>query len=623
MARKSAKKTMRDSASKAAVSAPGVAGTWRPSRLRAALLAAMGVVAAGLLMWRLVDLQLSEGDFLLGQGDARHKRLLLVPAHRGKITDRNGSPLAISAPVESLWAVPAELLNVQSRLPELARLLGKDTETLRRRLNAPGRSFVYLKRNMIPDQADKVMALEIPGVYSQSEYRRFYPAGEVFSHILGFTDIDDGGQEGLELAYNEWLQGEPGKRRVGRDRLGRVIRDYGIVNESKPGQDLVLSLDRRIQYLLYRELKRAVQINKARAASAMILDVRTGEVLAAVNQPSFNPNDRRHMKASALRNRVFTDVLEPGSTMKPFTILGGLESGKFTPDTPVDTTPGWYSIGSYKVRDTRNYGLINVSRVITKSSNVGASRIALQVPKPVMAQVLQRVGFGQPLGSGFPGEAIGTLRGYQAWKKIDRATMSFGYGISVSLAQLAHAYSVIASDGVLRPMTLLKVDNGEGGDAHLASVANGEQVIKARYARQVRTMMETVVSDEGTAKAASIPGYRVAGKTGTVRKLGASGYKTDSYRALFAGIVPASAPRLVMVVMVDEPSNGVYYGGLVAAPVFARTMPQVLRIMDVRPDDPQSLPAESATLQALQAGKQHAPFGTPLVNAANNTGQVL
>ncbi len=571
-------------------------GRYQISRLRMGVVAVFGLTAACLLVWRLVDLQVSEGEFLVSQGDARHNRLLVVPAHRGKITDRNGSPLAISAPVESLWAVPSELLNVQSRLPELARALGKDAETLRRRLNAPGRSFVYLKRNLIPEEARKVLALSIPGVYSQPEYRRFYPAGEVFSHTLGFTNIDDDGQEGLELAYNDWLKGESGRRRVARDRLGRVIRDYGSMTEPNPGKDLTLSLDRRIQYLLYRELKFAVKKHKAKAASAIILDVRTGEVLAAVNQPSFNPNDRRHMKTSSLRNRVFTDVFEPGSTMKPFTILAALDSGKFTPTTPVDTSPGWYNIGTYKVRDTRNYGRITVSRVITKSSNVGASRIALGIPKETMAAVLQRVGFGQPLGSGFPGEAMGTLRNYQSWKRIERATMAFGYGLSMSLGQLAHAYSVIASDGMLRPMALLKVDDESVGNSELL----GQRVVKAKYARQVRAMMETVVSNEGTALNAAIPGYRVAGKTGTVRKLGAGEYKDDVYRALFAGIVPASNPRFVMVVMIDEPSAGVYYGGQVAAPVFARTMPQVLRLMDVPPDDPTTLPGGSKLLSAVR-----------------------
>lgn len=538
---------------------------------------------AGVLIWRAVDLQVLKRDFLLNQGDARFLRDLEIPAHRGMIRDRNGEPLAISTPVDSVWADPGKLLLAgRDKIASLARLLQLDTDRLLFDLQARReREFVYLRRRITPALGQSVMDLQLPGVALQREYRRFYPAGEVAGQVIGFTNIDDVGQEGLELAFNSWLQGQPGAKRVIKDRLGRVIGNVERLREPKPGHSLTLSLDLRLQYIAYRALKAAVRQHGARSGSLVLLDARTGEVLAMVNQPAFNPNDRSQLIASRYRNRAVTDAFEPGSSLKPFTIAAALDSGRFSPHTVVDTTPGVLRVASDTVHDVRNYGVIDVATVIEKSSNVGAAKIALDLTQGTVWRLLSTVGFGRTTGSGFPGEAAGYLSGRPPRYAIDRATLAFGYGISATALQLAHAYTAIANDGRLLPISLLRVNGAP----------TGQRVMSAHSARAVRLMMERVVSSEGTAPKAAIPGYRVAGKTGTVKKPVAGGYSDDRYVALFAGIAPASDPRFVCAVIVNEPTGKAYYGGLVAAPVFTRVVEGALRLRNVPPDGGSQPPA--------------------------------
>ncbi len=561
-----------------------------PLARRRVLLGAFALAAVA-LAGRAVFLQVLNTGFLQRQGEARHLRVVAVPAHRGMITDRNGEPLAISTPVQSVWADPGDVPADARALARLARVLGMPAPALARRIAARrDRAFVYLRRHVDPRTAERVRSLAIPGVHLQREYRRYYPLGEVTAHVLGFTDIDDAGQEGVELAWDRWLRGTPGARRVLRDRLGHIVRDVALLRPARPGRDLRLALDRRVQYLAYRELKAAVLRHRARGGSLVVLDARTGEVLAMVNQPSYNPNRRDRGPRAARRNRAVTDVFEPGSTVKPFTVAAALESGRFRPDTPVDTGPGFLRVADATVRDVRNYGLLDVTGVIRRSSNVGAAKIALALPARRLWSVLARVGFGQAPGSGFPGEAHGVLADYRRWHAVEQATAAFGYGLSVSALQLARAYAALAADGRLPEVTLLR----------RTRAAAGERVLPARVARQVRAMLEAVVAPGGTGRRAAVPGYRVAGKTGTVRKAEPGGYSDHRYVALFAGMAPASRPRLVAVVVIDEPRAGGYYGGEVAAPVFARVMAGALRLLDVAPDAPRgpvrvALGAEAAT----------------------------
>lgn len=560
------------------------------------MLVIAGVLSVSLVLaWRAVDLHVFRKDFLQNQGDARYLRVVPIAAHRGMISDRNGEPLAISTPVDSVWVQPTAFREAHHAWPKLARLLHLDLGRLQRKVLArEDREFVYLKRHISPELADRVMALGIPGVNLQREYQRYYPAGEVMAHVVGFTDVDDQGQEGLELAYNDWLQGVAGSQRVLKDRLGRVVRHVEQISRPEPGRNLVLSIDQRLQYLAYRELKRAVLQHKARSGSAIVLDVQTGEVLAMVNQPSYNPNNRGQFKGSQTRNRAVTDVFEPGSTVKPFTIAAALESGQFRPTTRIDTTPGHYKVGNAMVRDTRNYGLISVATVIKKSSNVGASKIALALPDKTLWKAYARLGFGVTSGSGFPGEASGLLSHARHWRDIEKATLAFGYGLSVTPLQLARAYSSLAADGLLRPVSFLRLDEP----------TQGKQIIPARVARQLRPMLESVVQTGGTGTRARVSGYRVAGKTGTVKKAIAGGYSDDRYIAVFAGFAPASLPRLAMVVTVNEPRDGVYYGGEVAAPVFARVMAGALRMLNIPPD---AATGASLTLAALDSPAEVAP----------------
>jgi len=555
--------------------------------LRRVAVLALVVLAVALLTWRAVYLQVVTSAFLQYQGDARYLRVVSIPAHRGMITDRRGEPLAISTPVHTVWANPRELILQRQQLPQLARALGLDMDHLQRLLaERATREFVYLKRQVNPEVADRVTALGIPGVFLQREYKRYYPAGEVAAHVVGFTDIDDTGQEGAELTYDKWLSGEPGAKRVIKDRLGRVVEDVESIRPTRAGQDLALSIDRRVQYLAYRELKAAMAAHKARSGSVVVLDVTSGEVLAMVNQPAYNPNNRHRVRGDQYRNRAVTDVFEPGSTVKPFTVAAALASGQYRPHTPVDTTPGFMRVGPNTVRDMHDYGALDVSGVITKSSNVGAAKIALSLEPEHLWRLFTAVGFGSTTGSGFPGEAAGLLADYHRWYPIERATLAFGYGMSVTPLQLAQAYAVFAADGLRRPVSFLRHEEAPPG----------ERVLPAQVTRDVRAMLETVISAEGTGSLAAVPGYRVAGKTGTVHKATVGGYSKDRYVSVFAGFAPASHPRLAVVVMINEPRAGKHYGGQVAAPVFSRVMAGGLRLLNVTPDN---LP-EKAPLRVAQ-----------------------
>ena len=535
---------------------------------------------------RAIYLQLLNNDFLKDHGDARSIRVVEIPAHRGVITDRNGEQLAMSTPVDSIWVTPRKVFENVELIPDLADIMGMTVtdlhEVLRDRMS---REFVYLKRHANPDLVKRVKQLGMKGVSTEREYKRYYPAAEVTSHFIGFTNIDDKGQEGLELAYDNWLTGKPGKKRVLKDRLNRVVQNIESIEPSVPGKKLELSIDRRVQYLAYRELAAAVKYHRAKGGSLVMLDIRTGEVMAMVGQPSYNPNNRKGLKSQYFRNRAVTDVFEPGSTMKPFTIAAGLESGNYKPHSSINTSPGYYKVGEYTVRDMRNYGKIDVSTVITKSSNVGASKIALSLEPEQYWDALSKFGFGQSTGSGYPGESSGTLNPFNTWSEIEMATLSFGYGLSVTPLQLVHAYSVLATGGVMLPVSFIKVKGS----------VSGKRVMPENITRQVRKMLETVVSANGTGKRAAIKGYRVIGKTGTVHKSIRGGYSDDRYLSIFAGIAPASEPRFAMVVLIDEPGGDHHYGGVVAAPVFSRVMEGTFRILNIPPDD---LPAFTSPIMA-------------------------
>ncbi len=558
------------------------------SRQRLLTLVALFACAGIVLFWRAIELQVVRKDFLQTQGDARYLRVLPVVATRGMISDRHGEPLAISTPVDSVWVHPKDFITVRSQWASLAKLLGLNLGELKQMLDERReREFVYIKRRISPELAQQVMALELPGVAMQREYRRYYPLGEVAAHVVGFTNVDDQGQEGLELAYDNWLRGEAGKQRVIKDRLGKVIQDVELVQEAKPGKDLSLSIDRRLQYLTYRELKRSVMHHHARSGSAIILDALNGEVLAMVSQPAYNPNNVAADYVASFRNRSVTDVFEPGSTIKPFTIAAALESGRFSSQSVIDTAPGYYKVGAYTIRDAHNNGRIDIPTIIQKSSNVGASKIALALKPEQLWKINSSVGFGDTSGSGFPGEVAGILKRPAQWREIDRATLAFGYGLSVTALQLVRAYGAIAADGMLLPVSFLNQNN----------LITGKRVMQAVTAQRLRKMLERVVSADGTALRAKITGYSVAGKTGTVKKLGKNGYSDDRYSSIFVGMAPATHPRLVMLVYIDEPHSGVYYGGEVAAPVFEKVMSVALRTLNVAPDAIDGSSVKVATLE--------------------------
>lgn len=540
-------------------------------------------IAALALFWRAVDLQLLDDGFLAGQGDARHLRVAKLSAHRGAIVDRNGDPLAVSTPVDSVWVNPGEFAAATDRIAELAQLTGLKQSWLERRLSSNvGREFVYLRRHMDPDAANAVMDAEFPGIYTQREYRRYYPAGEVVGHVIGFTDIDDNGQEGLELAYDEWLRGEPGAKRVLRDRLGQSIEDVESIRAPRAGQSLQTSIDLRVQYLAYRELKRAFRDHNAQSGSAVVLDIKTGEVLAMANQPTFNPNNRVGYEPQLYRNRAVTDIFEPGSALKPLVIAAALESELYTPDTIVNTSPGHLLIGGWVIEDVRDFGRLNVTSVITKSSNVGATRIAMSLPADRLWSTLAGFGLGSLTASGFPGESAGLLNDPVHWRPITQATIAYGYGLSVTPLQLAQAFATIAADGVRHPVTFQR----------LRRDPQSVRVISETAATELLLMLETVITPAGTGIQAAIPGFRAAGKTGTARKAEIGGYSSDRYTSVFAGVAPVSHPRLAVVVVIDEPSAGQYYGGDVAAPVFSSIMSGALRLLAVPPDN---LPAAKSS----------------------------
>lgn len=555
----------------------GFFGQWRRMLVLFGLLLCVVAIA-----WKLSALHIMQRDFLQGQGDARTIRTIPLVANRGLITDRNGEPLAVSTPVQSIWVNPSELAQDPEAVRNLAVALELNPDVLLTSINNnASREFLYVKRRLAPADAEAILALDIDHVYSQQEYQRFYPQGEVTAHLVGFSNVDDVGQEGLELTYDDWLSGVSGRRQVIKDRRGHIIEELNTIETAEPGNNLTLAMDFRLQNLAYRALKAEFITRRAKGASAVILDVDTGEVLAMVNQPSYNPHNKANMTDfSVLRNRAITDIFEPGSTVKAFTITAALESGLYTPDTIVEAGPGWIMVGPYEIRDIANYGTLTLEKVITKSSNIGTSKIAFEIGPEPIRDVLQRVGFGEVTGTGFPGERGGVLPNPRRWSRIETATLSYGYGLSASALQLARAYSVIADDGVRKPVSLLKLSESE-----LAKLPR-EQVIEAATARRVREMLETVVdrSRGGSAVDANIPFYKVAGKTGTAHVVGEMGYEENLHNSLFVGMVPASDPKIVVVIVINEPKGEEHYGGQVAAPVFAEIAAGAMRVLNVTPD---------------------------------------
>ena len=552
---------------------------------RVTLVVAFFALAALSLLARAVQLQVISKDFLNEQADTRHLRTEKISAHRGSIMDRNGEPLAISTPVDSVWANPKEIAAAVDRVPELAHALGLDPELLMRRITrSMDKQFLYLKRHISPDQSGAVVALKLPGVNVMREYRRYYPAGEVVGHLVGFTSVDDDGQEGLELAFNHWLSGESGSKRVLKDRLGRSVENVESVKPPRHGKDLRTSIDLRLQYLAYRTLKAAIRQHNAESGSIVIMDVKTGEVLAMVNQPSYNPNDRAQYSAERYRNRAITDIFEPGSSIKPLVMAAALESGRYRASSMVDTSPGYVVVGPKKIEDTRDHGRVSLTTVLVRSSNVGATKIAMSLEPDQLWNTMTEFGLGALTTSGFPGESAGLLTHYNDWRQISQATLGYGYGVSVTPLQLAQAYAALGSDGEIRPVSLVRLDQAN----------DGRKVISPQTAEAVRRMLEEVVRPGGTGSEAGVPGYRIAGKTGTSWKFAAGGYSEDKYFSIFAGLAPASDPRLATVVVIDEPSGDLYYGGEVAAPVFADVMSESLRLLAVPPD---ALPAGQGTGQ--------------------------
>ncbi|MCH8499710.1 MAG: penicillin-binding protein 2 [Marinobacter sp.] len=525
------------------------------------------------IAWRLVDLHVIDQEFLRQQGDVRTIRTETIDAHRGMIVDRHGEPLAVSTPVETVWANPREIDPQDPRLTPVARLLGLDERALRNRIRElGGREFIYVRRKIQPDLARQVLAVGLPGIYSRREYRRYYPAGEVTAHVVGFTNIDEWGQEGIELSFDNWLTGKVGLKRVLKDNRGRQIKDLNLVRDARPGRDITLSLDLRLQYLAYRELKAVVQAHGARGGTLVMLDVNTGEVLAMVNQNSYNPNDRSQISPESLRNKAITDLFEPGSTIKPLTVAAALESGLYRPESKIDTAPGFLRFGRFTIRDARNYGEMSLTDIIARSSNVGTSRIAAELGGDQLRDLLFRMGLGQATGVGFPGEAVGVLPSPARWRPVELATLSYGYGMSVNALQLAQAYMVIANGGIRYPLSLMRVDEPP----------QGERVLSESVSRQVRHMLQVAV-ENGTGRRARVALYESGGKTGTVHLVGSQGYEHDQYKAIFAGLAPVEDPRIVTVIAVDAPQGGEYYGGEVAAPVFSRVMGDALRLLNVRP----------------------------------------
>ncbi|QXI20068.1 peptidoglycan D,D-transpeptidase FtsI family protein [Pseudomonas hamedanensis] len=565
---------------------------WR-FRLMVALLGLM--VAA--ICWRIIDLQVIDRDFLKGQGDARSLRHIPIPAHRGLITDRNGEPLAVSTPVTTLWANAKEMQSAKEKWPALAAALGQDPKALSERLEAQAnKEFIYLVRGLTPEQGQSVLDLKVPGVYGIEEFRRFYPAGEVTAHMVGFTDIDDHGREGVELAYDEWLAGVPGKRQVIKDRRGRLIKDVQVTKNAKAGKPLALSIDLRLQYLANRELRNAIIENGAKAGSLVIMDVKTGEILAMVNQPTYNPNNRRNLQPAMMRNRAMIDVFEPGSTMKAISMSAAIETGRWKPTDTVEVYPGSLQIGKYTIKDvSKSEGpVLDLTGILINSSNVGMSKVAFDIGGETIFRLAQKVGLGQDTGLGFPGERVGNLPNYREWRKAETATLSYGYGISVTAIQLVHAFSALANNGRLAPLTLIKTDK----------MPQTTQVLPEAVAKTMQGMLQQVIEAPRGVFRAQVPAYHVGGKSGTARKtsVGTKGYAENSYRSLFAGFGPMSDPRYAIVVVIDEPTKAGYFGGLVSAPVFSRVMSGTLRLMNVTPDNlPTTQQANATPVVPLKA----------------------
>ncbi|MBA5980301.1 MULTISPECIES: peptidoglycan D,D-transpeptidase FtsI family protein [Pseudomonas] len=570
-------------------------GALFPWRFRL-MVALLGVMVAA-ICWRIIDLQVVDRDFLKGQGDARSLRHIPIPAHRGLITDRNGEPLAVSTPVTTLWANAKEMQTAKEKWPALAAALGQDPKALAERLEAQAnKEFIYLVRGLTPEQGQAVLDLKVPGVYGIEEFRRFYPAGEVTAHMVGFTDIDDHGREGVELAYDEWLAGVPGKRQVIKDRRGRLIKDVQVTKNAKAGKPLALSIDLRLQYLANRELRNAIIENGAKAGSLVIMDVKTGEILAMVNQPTYNPNNRRNLQPAMMRNRAMIDVFEPGSTMKAISMSAAIESGRWKPTDTVEVYPGSLQIGKYTIKDvSKTEGpVLDMTGILINSSNVGMSKVAFDIGGETIYRLAQKVGLGQDTGLGFPGERVGNLPNYRDWRKAETATLSYGYGISVTAIQLVHAFSALANNGRLAPLTLIKTDKPP----------QTTQVLPEAVAKTMQGMLQQVIEAPRGVFRAQVPAYHVAGKSGTARKtsVGTKGYAENSYRSLFAGFGPMSDPRYAIVVVIDEPSKAGYFGGLVSAPVFSRVMSGTLRLMNVTPDNlPTTQQANATPVVPLKA----------------------
>jgi len=548
-------------------------GPWRFYMVLVILLSLLA-----LLIGRVLSLQVLDTDrgyqFLQGQGEMRSVRTVEIPAYRGMILDRRGETLAVSTPVVSIWANP-KILRQSERLPELAAAIGMPLKKLNSKLSDyEGKQFMYLQRHQVPAVARKVLEKRIRGVFGEGEYRRFYPAGEVAAHLIGFTNVDDEGIGGLELAYNEWLTGVPGKKKIIKDLHGDVVRDIGVLEEAHPGKDLTLSIDLRLQYLQHRELQKAVAKTGAASGSIVTLDSRTGEVLAMVNHPVYNPNSRKNMLPVNMRNRAMTDVYEPGSTMKALTLVAALESGEYTTETMIDTTPGTIRVGRKLLRDPRNYGEISVSRVVEKSSQVGITKIAQDIGHQPIWNVFSRFGLGLAPGTGFPGESSGILPNRHKWHDIEKVTLAFGYGLTATPLQLAHVFSVFANEGYQQPVSLLALDS---------ELPPGNPIISPETARQVLQVLLAVTGENGTGRKARVPGYLVGGKTGTVHKVGAGGYIEDQYVALFAGVAPINDPRIVTVVVINQPQGDDHGGGSVAAPVFSRVAEGALRLLNLPP----------------------------------------
>ncbi|QXH54134.1 penicillin-binding protein 2 [Pseudomonas fakonensis] len=552
----------------------------------------------GAICWRIIDLQVVDRDFLKGQGDARSLRHIPIPAHRGLITDRNGEPLAVSTPVTTLWANPKEMQASKERWPQLAAALGQPPQQLIERLTQQAnKEFIYLVRGLTPEQGQHVLDLKVPGVYGLEEFRRFYPAGDVTAHMVGFTDLDDHGREGVELAYDEWLAGVPGKRQVIKDRRGRLIKDIQVTKNAKAGKTLALSIDLRLQYLATRELRNAIAEQDAKAGSLVIMDVKTGEVLAMVNQPTYNPNNRRSMFPAAMRNRAIIDVFEPGSTVKPISMSAALQSGRWKPTDKVEVYPGSLQIGRYTIKDvSRSEGpILDLTGILINSSNVGMSKIAFDIGGEAIYRVMSQVGLGQYTGLGFPGERVGNLPNHREWRKAETATLSYGYGVSVTALQLVHAYAALANDGKMVPLSILKVDKAP----------EAVQAIPKETAETVQGMLQQVIEAPRGVFRAQVPFYHVAGKSGTARKatVGSKGYTENAYRSLFAGFGPMSDPRYAIVVVIDEPGKGGYFGGLVSAPVFSKVMSGTLRLMNVPPDNLPPPSTQQATVAPANGGR--------------------